>query len=333
MRVAVIGCGKQAPKHLHGLRGAGLGNADLVVTDVDAGRAGTLAAKEGVSAIMLDGIWGDAGINAVVIATPTFTHAELAGKAIGSGKAFLCEKPLAGDGREARALAERAEAAGVTGMVGYIYRSVPVFQHVHHLLRDETVLAHLNLALLRIGGRGSHQVWKHQRAHGGGAINEMLVHTLDLALWLFGLPQHVQLLASELRAPTRLINGCKEIVDAEDMVLVRLEYEGGPSVYLQADMLTPAFTQRLEVQGANGTLAASIQRDEPSYLYLVEKHGQHPAGRHALQSENAEPYITQSRTFLTAAAARSRPVYGALHEAVVLHELIDELHLQQEKFT
>jgi len=333
MRVAVIGCGKQAPKHLHGLRGAGLGNADLVVTDVDAGRVGALAAKEGVSAIPLDKVWDDAGINAVVIATPTFTHAELAGKAIGSGKAFLCEKPLAGDGREARALAERAEAVGVAGMVGYIYRSVPVFQHVRRLLHDETVLGRLNLALLRIGGRGSHQTWKHLRAHGGGAINEMLVHTLDLALWLFGAPNHVHLLASELRVPVRLINGRSETVDAEDMVLVRLDYDAGPSVYLQADMLTPAFTQRLEAQGMHGTLVASIQQEEPAYLFLTEKRGHHPSGRHALQHEDHDPYVTQSRTFLAAAAAGRKPAYGALHEAVLLHELIDQLHLQQEKFT
>ncbi|MHB1544404.1 MAG: Gfo/Idh/MocA family protein [Gammaproteobacteria bacterium] len=333
MQVAVIGCGKQAPKHLHGLRGAGLENTFLAVADLDAGRAVALAAKEGVTAIPLDKVWDDAGIHAVVIATPTFTHAELAGKAIGSGKAFLCEKPLAGNGQEARALAERAESAGITGMVGYIYRSVPVFQQVRHLLHDEKVLGVLTLALLRIGGRGSHQTWKHLRAHGGGAINEMLVHTLDLALWLFGTPSHAHLLASELCAPVRPINGRSETVDAEDMVLVRLDYGAGPSVYLQADMLTPAFTQRLEVEGINGTLTASIQREEPSRLFLVERRGHHSAGHHALQHEDNDPYVTQSRTFLAAVATGSKLAYGTLQEAVLLHELIDQLHLQQERLT
>lgn len=333
MRVAVIGCGKQAPKHIHGLRGAGLVDADIVVTDLDASRASTLASKESVSAVSIDSIWDDDGIESVVIATPTSTHAALADKAIGTGKAFLCEKPLAGSGIEARALEERAEAAGVVGMVGYIYRSVSIFQKVHHLMQHDKVLSRLNLALLRIGGRGSHQTWKHQQTHGGGAINEMLVHTLDLALWLFGRPERALLLASELRSPVRLINGCSETVDAEDMVLVRLEYDGGPSVYLQADMLTPAFTQRLEVQGTNGTLVASIQREEPAYLFLTEKNGAYPAGRSLLQSEEGDPYVTQSRTFLAAAAAGIRPAYGALQETVLLHELIDQLHMQQERFT
>ena len=333
MRVAVIGCGKQAPKHLQGLRGAGLGNADLVVTDVDAGRAGALAAKEGVSAIPLDKVWDDAGINAVVIATPTPSHVELCGRAVDASKAFLCEKPLANNGPEAHHLAERANKGGVVGMVGYIYRSVPVFQQVHRLLRDETVLGRLNLALLRIGGRGSHQTWKHLHAHGGGAINEMLVHILDLALWLFGAPRQVKLLASELRAPARLINGREEQVDAEDVVLVRLDYDAGPSVYLQADMLTPAFTQRLEVQGASGTLVASIQREEPSYLYLADTRGTRPAGRHALQHDDGDPYTIQSRTFLDAAAAGKEPAYGSLSDAVLLHQLIDQLHTQREKST
>lgn len=333
MRVAVIGCGKQAPKHLQGLRGAGLDNGDLVVTDVDAGRAASLAEKEGITALPLDKLWDDAGIRAVVIATPTQAHVELADKAIRTGKAFLCEKPLAADSRQARGLAQRAAAAGVTGMVGYIYRSVPVFQEVRRLLREEAVLGPLNLALLRIGGRGSHQTWKHLRTNGGGAINEMLVHTLDLALWLFGAPETACLLASELRAPVRTINGKSESVDAEDSVLVQLAYGGSPSVYLQADMLTPAFTQRLEVQGENGTLTASIQREEPGYLFLIQGCGNHEAGRHPLHYENQDPYVIQSRTFLAAAASGSQPAYGALHEAVLLHELIDQLHLQQEKFS
>lgn len=330
MRVAVIGCGKQAPKHLQGMRGAGLHIADLVVTDVDTRRAASLAAREGIAAIPLESVWDDTSIHSVVIATPTPTHTELADKAIQAGKAFLCEKPLAADGKQARRLAERAEVAGIVGMVGYIYRSVPVFQHVHRLLHDEPILGQLNLALLRIGGRGSHQTWKHLRAHGGGAINEMLVHTLDLALWLFGPPRNARLLASELRSPTRLINGRNETVNAEDMVMVQLAYERGPSVYLQADMLTPAFTQRLELQGANGTLVTSIQREESSYVFLVEGRGAYPAGSSTLEHTEDDPYVIQSRTFISAAISGSKPAYGTLHEAVLLHDLIDQLHLQQE---
>ena len=333
MRVAVIGCGKQAPKHLQGLRGAGLSNRDLVVADVDHQRASGLASKEGITSVALDRLWDDQRIKAVVIATPTPTHAELCGRAVDASKAFLCEKPLANNGAEARQLAERADRAGVVGMVGYIYRSVPVFQQVHRLIRDDSVMGQLNLALLRIGGRGSHQAWKHRRNHGGGAINEMLVHILDLALWLFGPPRQARLLASELRAPVRLINGREEQVDAEDVVLVRLDYGAGPSIYLQADMLTPAFTQRLEVQGTNGTLVASIQREEPSYLYLADKGGVRPAGRHALQHDDGDPYTIQSRTFLDAVAARQMPAYGSLGDAVLLHQLIDQLHTQQEKYT
>lgn len=333
MRVAVIGCGKQAPKHLQGLRGAGLSNHDLMVADVDHQRAADFAAKEGVTSVMLDRLWDDRQITAVVIATPTPTHVDLCGRAVGASKAFLCEKPLANTGPEARHLAARAGKTGVVGMVGYIYRSVPVFQQVHRLVQDDAVLGQLHLALLRIGGRGSHQAWKHLRGHGGGAINEMLVHILDLAVWLFGAPRQVKLLASELRTPVRLINRREEQVDAEDVVLVRLDYDAGPSVYLQADMLTPAFTQRLEVQGANGTLVASIQREEPSYLYLADKRGARPAGRHALQCDDGDPYTIQARTFLDAVAAGQEPAYGSLGDAVLLHQLIDQLQTQQEKST
>src|SRR5260221_9464594 len=107
---------------------------------------------------------------------------------------------------------------------------------------------------MRIGGRGSAALWKHRRAEGGGAINEMLVHMLDLAVWYFGPIERAELMMEDVFRPQRVIGGKTESVDAEDFVLARFWTRGGIPVVIQADLLTPSFTQMIEIQGDNGTL-------------------------------------------------------------------------------
>jgi predicted dehydrogenase len=62
------------------------------------------------------------GADAVTIATPPHTHAELAHAAIAAGRHVLCEKPLARDRVEAVAMRSAAEAAGVVNLLGTEFR-------------------------------------------------------------------------------------------------------------------------------------------------------------------------------------------------------------------
>src|SRR4029077_18687464 len=134
----------------------------------------------------------------------------------------LCES--AAEAEEISALAARSRRIGV---VGYVYRHAPVFQQVGSILDGaaengrSAVLGQISVALMRIGGRGSAAVWKHRKADGGGAINEMLLHMLDLAVWYFGPMQHGERLMQDVFRPQRIIAGQLEDADAEDFVIAR----------------------------------------------------------------------------------------------------------------
>ena len=101
-------------------------------------------------------------------------------------------------------------------------------------------------ANFRIGGRGSHQVWKHRKETDGGAINEMMVHMIDLAIWYFGPVKEAKVVDSHLMMPERVIGGETVTVDAEDYVLALFEMESGVRVTIQADLVTPSFNQFVE---------------------------------------------------------------------------------------
>jgi predicted dehydrogenase len=90
MRVLIAGAGRAGANHaahLHPGEIAGVFDADADAARTLAERCGTIAYTSLADA--LD------GCDAVVVATPTFTHRELVVAAAGAGRHVLCEKPMA----------------------------------------------------------------------------------------------------------------------------------------------------------------------------------------------------------------------------------------------
>jgi len=322
-KVAVIGCGKQAPKHISGLQH--VPDVDIVLADRDESAASALAEKNGLPWLpSVEEVFADNSIDAVDICTPTLTHGELIRSAVASGKDFLCEKPLCEGYSEALELADLVEDAGRIGMVGYIYRFAPMFEQGRGFFKDLRgggecmVLGDISVAHFRLGGRGSHQVWKHMRGQGGGAINEMLVHMVDLAVWYFGAVLEAHVLAHDLLRPRRVIRGEEHDVDAEDYVLVKLIMETGVRVFCQADLVTPGFTQFVEVQGKRGTFVGSIQPSMPSYLYLEQEVGGYSKGRTEFNFGNLNLFQAQMADFVQAVRSGEQPSRSTLRDSVLL---------------
>ncbi len=330
LRIAVIGCGKQAPKHISGFKK--LPQLEIVLADIEPDRAEELAAKEGVKRVeRIEDIFADPSIRAVDICTPTPAHYDLALCAIAAGKDFFCEKPLCESAAQARAIAERLRARDTIGMVGFIYRFASVFEYAHNLFKDTAVsgespdLGRVRGALFRLGGRGSHQVWKHRRENGGGAISEMLVHMLDLALWYFGPVEQVFNVTQELLRPRRYFQDQLVEVDAEDYIVINYMTKSNVMVTCQADLITPAFSQYAEVQGENGTFMGSIQPYMPSFLYLDKPTAGHPGGRTNLEIPAGNLFENQMAEFVHLVRTRQKPWRCTVEESVRLLELMEEI--------
>src|SRR5579864_2431668 len=75
-------------------------------------------------------------VNAVIIATPNFTHAPIALAAIKAGKHLLCEKPIAMNFSESKAMLDAAEKAGVRHMTAFTYRFVPAMRYMAHMMKS-----------------------------------------------------------------------------------------------------------------------------------------------------------------------------------------------------
>src|SRR3982751_1590293 len=134
-------------------------------------------------------------IDAIDIASPNDTHAEIAIAAAKAGKMVLCEKPLGRNGAESEAIVDAVEKAGVANMVWYNYRRVPavtlakqlidegrlgrVFHYRAKFLQDWTISTELPQ-----GGEG---LWRLDvNVAGSGLTGDLLAHCIDTALWLNG---------------------------------------------------------------------------------------------------------------------------------------------------
>jgi predicted dehydrogenase len=326
--VVILGAGKQAEKHARALRAAGV--ARIAVADVDPERARALAARLGLESIALRAVWDDVA-EAVIVATPTPSHAELVGRTLAADKHCLCEKPLAESASDVAVLAEEARRRRLVGMVGYLYRHAPVFAEGHRLSRlaledpSASPLGPLVHGWFRLAGRGSHRAWKHRREEGGGALREMAVHMLDLLLWYVGPLDDVRFLDRRVLRPRRRIGEQEIVADAEDAVLLCCTDGKGRVFHVACDLLSPGFVQFVELEGERGTFWGSIEPDRPSYVHSLEGGSGYVPGRTSLSPPGEDLYLRQARMFLDAVRSRTPPPVAGFDESVPLHTLLDRL--------
>jgi predicted dehydrogenase len=133
-------------------------------------------------------------IDAIVVATPTGSHFEIATAALKAGKHVLCEKPLAMSVEQAREMVEEAKRRHLVLKTGFNYR------HMDHVRKAKELADRGSLGpiyLLRCcfghGGRpGYEKEWYNNSAlSGGGVAFEQGIHVFDLVRYLLDEPTEV----------------------------------------------------------------------------------------------------------------------------------------------
>lgn len=129
----------------------------------------------------------DPEVDAIYIATPTASHADLAIAAARAGKHVLVEKPMAMSVAECDAMIEAAEAAGVRLWVAYYRRALPRFERVRQLIHDGAIGT--SRAVTWIVRQQRHELtgWRWDSSLGlGGEFFDAGCHGLDFLDHLFG---------------------------------------------------------------------------------------------------------------------------------------------------
>ncbi len=125
------------------------------------------------------------GLDGVVIATPNSLHAPQAIAALERGLAVFCQKPLALNAAEARAIVDAARRADRRLGVDYSYRYTDGVQALRSMVRSGELGRIFAIETAFHNAYGPGKAWCHDPAiAGGGALLDLGVHLIDLCLWI-----------------------------------------------------------------------------------------------------------------------------------------------------
>ncbi|KUO60886.1 dehydrogenase [bacterium BRH_c32] len=125
-------------------------------------------------------------IEAVIIATPTNTHSEIALEALKAGKDTLVEKPMARTSEEAKRIHEAAKKYKKHLMIGMNLRYRPDAMLLKSLINSKELGDLFLIKCSWIKPQSSSSKWFIDKSvSGGGVIMDLGIVILDLALWLY----------------------------------------------------------------------------------------------------------------------------------------------------
>jgi 1,5-anhydro-D-fructose reductase (1,5-anhydro-D-mannitol-forming) len=198
----------------------------------------------------LDEALADPGVNAVYVGTPVFLHAPQAIQSLRAGKHVLCEKPMAMNEAEARAMLQAAEERGKTFGVAYYRRMYPKVQRAKELLAagaiGKPVLAELTCHGW-FDGTGSRSWLVDPAKAGGGPLFDIASHRIDVLNYLFGQP---------LRVAGQLSNVVHRYA-VEDNATVMIEYAGGVRGVVDVRWHSKVSRDECRIRGTDGEMELS----------------------------------------------------------------------------
>jgi myo-inositol 2-dehydrogenase/D-chiro-inositol 1-dehydrogenase len=182
--VALIGAGRIGMEHAKNLASFPQVQVALVCDPVieAARRVSPLARAAGITESPEE-VFARSDIEAVVVCTPTNTHAEMIEQAANSKKAVFCEKPVALDLKRTREALEVVRANGVPFQIGFQRRFDSGYAEAKRRL-DAGALGRIDQ--FRAVGRDPGPPPREYLAKSGGLFIDQAIHEFDLARFLAG---------------------------------------------------------------------------------------------------------------------------------------------------
>ncbi|MBF9233337.1 inositol 2-dehydrogenase [Microvirga alba] len=249
IRIAVLGAGRIG--RIHGRNAANHPDARLVaVADPHAPSAQELAAATGAEVASLETIVERSDVDAILICTPTTTHADLIERGARAGKAVFCEKPVDLSSPRIETCLGVVEKAGTPLMIGFNRRFDPNFASLRKRLADGEVG---EVELVTILSRDPNPPPVSYVLTSGGLFRDMMIHDLDMARFLLlgDEPVEVHAVGSSLVDPA--IGQAGDV----DTAAVLLKTAKGRIVQISnSRRATYGYDQRIEVHGSKGMIRA-----------------------------------------------------------------------------
>lgn len=267
LRFAILGAGRIGQVHARAV--AGTPGARLVaIADPVLAAAEAVQTAYGCDIRTIDAIEAATDVDAVVICTPTDTHADLIERFTKAGKAVFCEKPV--DLSLARVKSCLAAVAANKGkvMVGFNRRFDPDFMAVKAAIDNGSIG---DVEMVTITSRDPGAPPAEYITRSGGIFRDMTIHDFDMARWLLG--EEVE----TVQAAASVLTDAKigELGDFDSVNVILRTASGKQAIITNTRRATYGYDQRIEVLGSKAMVYAENQSE--NRVVIADKSGYHAA--------------------------------------------------------
>ncbi|PKP75468.1 MAG: inositol 2-dehydrogenase [Alphaproteobacteria bacterium HGW-Alphaproteobacteria-6] len=291
VRFGLLGAGRIGKVHAHAIAG----NADarlVAVADAVAPAAEALAAQYGAAVRDAAAIIAADDIDAVVICTPTNTHADLIEAAARAGKAIFCEKPIDLALDRVKACLRVVGETKATLMVGFNRRFDPHFAAVRGAI-DAGRIGKVEMVTITSRDPGAPPA-DYIRVS-GGIFRDMTIHDFDMARFLLG-----EEVATVYATASVLVDpAIGKLGDFDSASLVLTTATGRQCLISNSRRASYGYDQRIEVHGSKGAVSAENQRPVSIEVATAEGYTRPPL-HDFFMTRYTEAYAAEIAAFVTA---------------------------------
>lgn len=280
MRAGVIGVGHLGYHHARILRSLA---SEVSVFDTREARAAEVAAELGVrrEASAADLL---SRVDALVIASNTVTHFDVAMEALAAGRHILVEKPIASDSDRAARMASEAESRGLVLAVGHVERFNPAVVAAGSTIRNPMFIEAHRLAPFKPRGTDV------------SVVMDLMIHDIDLVLSFVDSP------VAEVHA-----SGVAVLTDKVDIASARVLFGNGAVANLTASRISREPMRKLRFFQDKGYVSIDFAGRTVEAL-RVEGDSIIPV---PVEVKEADPLTCELQDFLSACSGGGRPLVGA----------------------
>lgn len=322
-RIAVIGLGSVAQLvHLPNL--VKIKNAEITaLVEVNKNRLHSVADKYDVKKRFTDykDLLNNIDADAVIIATPTHLHKQMAIDCLNAGKDVLVEKPLARNSSEGIEVIECAKKNNRKLMVGMNLRYRPDSMLIRSLIDAGEIGKPFYIKCGWIRKQSSSEKWFTKREEaGGGVILDLGVNLVDLALWLANYPKAISISTKNYFHNSRNLEDTSlSFIRCENLTI---SLEASWSMAEEKDIF---YTN---VYGTKGSIGAN-----PFKLIKVMADDHMDLGSTFVDSPTEafkKSYLNELKSFIGAIRGLN-PVFSSGEEALQLLQIAEAMYKSAEK--
>jgi myo-inositol 2-dehydrogenase/D-chiro-inositol 1-dehydrogenase len=298
VRFAILGAGRIGLVHAQALKD--VAGAELIAIAEPFEEAAKAAqARFGGDLRSIDEIAASDDVDAVVICTPTDTHADLIEQFAKAGKAIFCEKPVDLDATRVKACLKTVEETDATLMVGFNRRFDPDFMAVKAAIDA----GHIgDVEMITITSRDPGAPPYDYISRSGGIFRDMTIHDFDIARWLLGEEiETVQASASVLTDPK-----IGELGDYDSANVLLRTASGKHCVITNSRRAAYGYDQRIEVLGSKGMVSAR-NKQEANIEIAGQSGFQSPPLLNFFMTRYTRAYANEIAAFVKAVSEKASP--------------------------